>query len=129
MIEKLYNKWAIIVALIVLVFLYYKYTGGTKKTKPGKKSGKKSKAKNDQEDEEEDDQIKRDSEELYNLVHEGMSEGTMALGEFRDLAGDIGDTSVYVELKQLYNQARMNNQNPNQVVTSDQYAKLLNSLK
>lgn len=124
MLERLYaNKTAVIIVIILVIFLYYKFYGPT--VKPAKK--KKRPVVREQDEDEPSDQTQQDAEQLYNLVHEGLSEGTLAAPEFRDLAGNLADTSVYVELKQVYNQARANDQNPSQI-TVDQYVKVLRDI-
>jgi hypothetical protein len=140
----------VLVILIVAVFLWKRNSGGSKKERA--KGGKgKEKARggrgrgrgrgrssgssgggNRTSDEEKpaasgDPDLVADARELYNLVHEDLAQG-MQLDEFEDLAGDLaGDNpeEVYIDLKQLYNEAMDKNLDPAKSVTLDSYIEVL----
>ena len=128
-----------------MIFLYIRYRNSKQPTKENLKKSKKTKEnqsnkaarKNSQEDEEDEDtesddddkkvsvnEVKHDAEKLYNTVHDRMVNG-MKKEEFLDVAGDMVDKFVYIELKQLYNDSRSKGLDPSKAVTAKDYAKVL----
>lgn len=139
------KRISIIVILIILIFAVYMYRrSGSKKeaVKGGRKKGplKKGKrgrparesASEDKDDDKEvvksaDKDLVSDARELYGLVHADLAQG-LQLDEFEDLAGDLAGENpeeVYIQLKQLYNEAIDNNKDPSKTVTVNDYAKVL----
>lgn len=114
------NKYIAIFIILILVigFFYYtkKSTKNEKKTKSGSKS-KKTKP-------DPDDPVRKDAEELYNLVHEGMSSG-MQSDEFNELSGDLADNQIFIELKQKYNHCKEKGLNPDKHITVEVYQEIL----
>jgi hypothetical protein len=129
-----------IVIVIVLILAFLAYRGKLKETvkaRPKKRTRSKQRtpkagrtrrtpASNetgddaDADDENVDDDT---AQELYNLVHDRMV-GGMQSDEFLDIVGDMADNFTYVEIKQLYNNAKNRGTDP-QDVSVDAYAKLL----
>lgn len=146
------NKYtALVIILIVLIVCYLGYNarnsvkkiipGKSGKTnsksksksgKSGKKSGKKAKSKSknsetvdDSDNEEEErDAVEKDAEELFNLVHDGLC-NNMQKEEFEEIAGDLADGFVFIELKQIYNQAIQRKMDPSNSITVEDYIKVL----
>jgi hypothetical protein len=128
-----------IIVIIVLILVYIAYGNqlkekitGTKTTKSGtakksrsKKPRTRSNSKTLPETSDDDETTDTDTaQELYNLVHDRMVTG-MQSDEFIDVVGDLADNFTYVEIKQLYNNAKKRGADPSTTVTVDQYAKLL----
>ena len=147
------NKYMIAaVVVIMLVFVYFMWkrrsgkiitSGKGKRSKTGKsgksdKSGKSGKASRtekksrpetqsdptDTNEETEDADGQDTAQELYNLVHDRMSSG-MQSDEFLEVAGDLGDNLTYIEIKQLYNDAKNKGQDPSKSVNIDDYSAVL----
>lgn len=145
----------ILIILIICYFVtkgkkeHIKKGGRVKKNKKNSKSPKKSKAKfgkrgnsqnrqNEEEfenndfdesgdedgEEREEDNINKDAEELYNIAHDGLCNGIQS-EEFEELAGDLADTSVFIELKQLYNQCTQKGLDPSKTITVNDYVRIL----
>lgn len=127
-----------IVVLLVLLYFYWKYKKAEKVT--DKKTKRKTRTKNkkaskpakrpssDSEDEpdqdEPDDEDQDSAQALYNLVHDRMSSG-MQSDEFIEVVGDDYDNLTYIEIKQLYNDAKNKGQDPSTSVSIDDYAVVL----
>lgn len=148
------NKYlALIIVLIFLFICYYMTSGGSKniKSKDIKKSSSKSTSKksgsgkssiskkstskkstsdeNSNDDEnsgDEEENINKDAEELYNIAHEPLCSGIQS-DEFEELVGDLADTSIFIELKQLYNQCKQKNLDPSKTITIDDYINIMKS--
>lgn len=149
------NKYtALVIILIFLIICYYATRGkkefikkgGKSKKNKNKPKGKGSRSKpsrknaprsNDEEDdpiedvdestdgeETEEDNINKDAEELYNVVHDGLCNGIQN-EEFEELAGDLADTSIFIELKQMYNQCTQKGLDPNKTITVNDYVRIL----
>lgn len=143
------NKYtALILVLMILLVCYYvnyvrkntnKKGGKIKKSRkqknikasPKSKKKKVSKKQADDEenevecdDEEEEDNINKDAEELYNLAHDGLCNGIQQ-EEFEEIAGDLASTSIFIELKQAYNQCRQKGMDPNKNITVEDYIQIL----
>ena len=135
----------ILVILIVAVFVWRRRSGPTKKERArggkekargGRRGGRgrggggssKGEEKPASENNNNDDpDLVEDARELYNLVHEDLAQG-MQLDEFEDLAGDLAGENpeeVYIDLKQLYNEAMDNNMDPSKQVSLDHYIEVL----
>lgn len=144
----------ILIVLIVITFWLKSRRTRKKKSKSksksgkdngrrsGKRSGSKSESKgdgffgrmfgksskdDDQEDDHdasEDENVKSDAQDLFNLVHEGMA-SEMSDSDFTQVAGDLADSDVYIQLFQLYNNAKENGKNPMTAVTVKDYEKIL----
>lgn len=114
------NKYTAIIILLFFLLLFYYLFWKSKKSNKSNKT-KKNKSKKNKED---DEAIKKDAEELYNLVHEGMC-GNMQNDEFEELTGDLADTSTFIELKQLYNQCKEKGLNPEKSITVEKYIDIL----
>lgn len=134
------------VLIVLVVFLYWlrnrqeKATSGSKsgsrsKSKSKSKSGKPGRRKSrDTEDETEpdveqdsaetDDTVEDIAQELYNRVHDRMV-NDMKSDEFLDVAGELADNLTYIELKQLYNDAKNKKLDSNQTVSIQDYAQVL----
>jgi len=148
-----FNKYiAIIIVLIFLLICYYfikpkstkksgtvkkgKKKSGTKGRRPsrhGTKSGRTQKTEKlsegenedeEEEDEEEEDNIYKDAEDLYNKVHEGLCQG-MSSEEFEELAQDLANASIYIELRQVYNQCKQKGLDPNKSVKIEDYVNII----
>lgn len=148
-----FNKYtALIIILIFLLVCYYittkkknifKKSNKTKniKNKSNSKSKSKKKSKktrisnkieteeDDEIDEEtdeidEDDNVNKDAEELYNLAHDGLCNGIKS-EEFEELVGDLASTSVFIDLKQIYNQCTQKGLNPNSTIKIEDYVRVL----
>ena len=79
---------------------------------------------------EEQDDLKADAYELYDLVHEEMVNG-IELEEFEDIVGGLaGDqpSFIYIELGQMYEQARDKNMDPGRSITKEDYVKVLKAV-
>ncbi len=149
------NKYsAIVLVLVILLSVYFifikgrkesasdkkKSKNGTKSKKKGKKSKSGSSSKSDEniisnddsdsgnDEDENDDQgdkdVAADAKELYGLVHEGMAHG-MQKEEFTELAGDLADNFIFIDLKQLYNQAIDKKIDPLKAITLKDYVRVL----
>ncbi len=147
-----FNKYyALIVALIILIICYFVFAR-RKSTSLGKrKKGKKirdkgrrgksakgrvgsDKAKVSADDDDGDDDgddggneqtaLEQDAEELYNLVHDSLING-MELDDFQETVGDLANSFIYIELKQLYNSCLQRKMNPAETVTVEDYVKIL----
>ena len=82
----------------------------------------------DELDEEDEEEVYEDAEDLFNLVHDRMS-NDMKVDEFIDVAGDIGDDLTFIELKQLYNNAANKDEDPSRSVRIDDYVEVLAKMK
>lgn len=134
----------LIVIVLVLIYTLWKKKRervANREIKRGKKSKKPKKRSKPQmtqdsetfESEEEEDDQELDSSddssddtatELYGLVHDRMA-ANMKSDEFIDVVGDKADHLTFIELKQLYNNARNNRQDPSTAVSVDHYASIL----
>lgn len=142
--ETKYLMAAAVVVLVLLVYFLYRRkrnesaTGKkpkrvAKKTKKKTRKSSKTRPTKDQEDQDdepdnepdEDDESQDSAQELYNLVHDRMASG-MQSDEFLEVAGDGVDNLTYIEIKQLYNDARNKSQDPSQSVSIKDYANVLN---
>ncbi len=137
------KRISIIVILVILIFAVFMYrrSGTKKEAAKGKRGGtkreklkkaRKESAQDEPEDEQEspksaDKDLVSDARELYGLVHADLAQG-MQLDEFEDLAGDLAGENpeeVYIQLKQLYNEAIDGNKDPSKTVTVNSYVKVL----
>lgn len=144
------NKYTAIVLVLILLFCFYFAYGRSKseklnnkdkskntkttKQKKGKSKGKNS-TKNkssqkandsteEEENDEEDDDMRKDAEELYELVHRRLCNG-MQQEEFEEAVGDLADNFVFIELKQLYNQTLQRRMDPDESIQVDDYVQIL----
>lgn len=139
-----------IIILILLIIFYVKYIRNSSKSSNTTSNSKENlKRKNDKNnkkkpikkpvDTEDDDtesedepdnnetakvDIKNDAERLYNNIHDRMTNG-MKKEEFLEVAGDMVDKYIYIELKQLYNDAKSKGMDPSKAITAKDYAKVL----
>jgi uncharacterized membrane protein YhiD involved in acid resistance len=138
--ETKYLLAVMTIVLIIVLYIMYKrkklektvdgkknkHEKRSKKTKP--KQIRKTKKANIQDALEEDESESSDdqstAQELYNLIHDRMASG-MQSDEFLEVAGDMGDNLTYIEIKQLYNDAKNLGKDPSQSVTIDDYASVL----
>jgi len=143
--ENKYLIAAAIVIFLVILYFYWRYKKAEKisnnktsriKNKKAKKparrqlsNAKKQKEINDEDQESESDEDPTDEDQdtaqrLYNLVHDRMSSG-MQSDEFIETVGNDYDNLTYIEIKQLYNDAKNKGQDPSQVVSIDDYVAVL----
>jgi hypothetical protein len=148
--ETKYLIAAAVVVFVVLLYFYWKYkksekvsdkkTSRAKNKKARKPTRRQSRSagktrnteeqndlddqndQNDQNDPADEDQDA--AQELYNLVHDRMASG-MQSDEFSEAVGDDYDNLTYIEIKQLYNDAKNKGQDPAQSITIDDYAAVL----
>ena len=152
--NKYYVLLIILVILIVIYYFKYgrkknkmesmntsknKKSGG--KTKNNGKSKKIKKVKhtissdNDQtqsdadiqesvEEDDDEENIRSDAEELFNLAHDSLCNGITS-EEFTELTGDLASTSLFIELKQLYNSCKQRGLDPSNTINIDDYVKLM----
>lgn len=141
-----------IIILILLIIFYVKYIRNPSKSANSnssnskenlkRKNGKNNKKKpikkpvdteddDDTESEDEPDNnetakvdVKNDAERLYNNIHDRMTNG-MKKEEFLEVAGDMVDKYIYIELKQLYNDAKSKGMDPSKAISAKDYAKVL----
>jgi len=136
------NKYTafVIIFIIILVVYYYKkkYIKNIVKKKSSKKGGKSKSVKKsvrfqkkeeddepeDDADADDDDDIDRDAEELYNLAHDRLCTN-ISSEEFDELTGDLANATIYIELRQLYNQCNQKGLDPNKTIKVKDYIKIL----
>jgi len=138
----------IIIVILVAIYIFWKRRAASKtsKEKLGKKKNRKerrhkpsrSKATsitddNDDDDDDDDDHDNNDASEedaveLYDMVHERMASG-MQSQEFKEIAGDMSNDLMFIEIKQLYNDASNKNEDSSQSVTVDDYIEVINRIK
>jgi hypothetical protein len=75
-------------------------------------------------DQTQEDKLRADAEELFGMVHDGLSKG-MQQDEFKQLAGDLASGLDFVELKQIYNQCSEKGLDPERTVTVEEYVRVL----
>lgn len=147
------SKYAIVIVLIVLLvvgYAVYRYRKSRENvvSKPREKrsqSKAKPKSKGTErmknnavatDDDDADDNVVVDvdqsttnnAQELFNLVHDRMV-NDMKSEEFSQTAGNLADSLTYVELKQLYNDAKNKNQDASRSVTIEHYVNVLDKRK
>lgn len=130
---------AVVVMLIFMYFMYKRKSAEKTTDKKGKRTKKKEKPKSksrsrklarpkdddDEPDDQEPEEADQDAaQELYNLVHDRMASG-MQSDEFIETVGDDYDNLTYIEIKQLYNDAKNHGQDGSRSVTIDDYASVL----
>jgi FtsZ-interacting cell division protein ZipA len=141
LLETKYMVGVVIVICLLVLYIWWKTkkteraTAGVAKKKATRSKMKPRKSKSararpteavrSNETEEPDDEDQDSAQELYNLVHDRMSSG-MQSDEFIEAVGDDYDNLTYIEIKQLYNDAKNRGQDPSEVVTIDEYASVLN---
>lgn len=114
------NKYTAIIIIFVILFVFYWFMKKRKRSNKTKTKSKQSKSSKKHDN----DDLRKDAEELYNLVHEGMC-GNMQNDEFEELTGDLADTSTFIELKQIYNQCKEKGLNPEKTITVEKYIEIL----
>ena len=146
------NKYtALLIVLFILLIGYYftvkrkENTTDKKKRKSKKKSSRRKKSSrkspksgqtddseetNDDDDDsvDEEQNISDDAEELYSLTHEALCKGIQQ-EEFEEIVGDLADSIVFIELKQLYNQCTEKNMDPMRTITIEDYQRILKKEK
>lgn len=114
------NKYTAIIIIFVILFVFYWFMKKRKRSNKTKTKSKQTKSSKKHDN----DDLRKDAEELYNLVHEGMC-GNMQSDEFDELTGDLADTSTFIELKQIYNQCKEKGLNPEKTITVEKYIEIL----
>lgn len=100
-----------------------KATKSIKKTKIAKKKAEAKKEEDDSDDESDTDDIHERAEELYKAVHSSFVEDA-DMDAITALSNEI-DNFIYIDLKQLYNNAIEKNLNPNNAITVKDYIEVL----
>lgn len=137
------NRYSIaIVSILIILLCYYffifkvekftlkkseKKTKNKKNIKNKKNSNKKTKKiKNtsSEDDPEEEEAVNEDAENLYNLVHEDLCKGIQK-EKFEEKVGELADSMVFIKLKQLYNKCADKNLDPMNIISVQDYIKIL----
>lgn len=126
MLENIMPKYIILAVIILVVLLILWKNNVFKKPSNKKKTEKKTKKKKKSESENESANLEK-AEDLYELVHEKMSDG-MNLEEFKSLVGKTADSVIFLELKQKYNLVRENEQDPRKTIKVRDYVNILDKI-
>src|ERR1700678_4047906 len=128
------NKYTAFVIIFIIILVVYdykkKYIKNIVKKKSSKKGGKSKSVKKSvrfqkkEEDDEPEDDADADAEELYNLAHDRLCTN-ISSEEFDELTGDLANATIYIELRQLYNQCNQKGLDPNKTIKVKDYIKIL----